>query len=123
MIDWREQEVRNETSSREINEWIDDANQHSGLPADPFVCECSDASCPSTITLTHLEYEGVRAHATYFAIATDHETPDLDAMVSEHAGVHDRPEAAGDAGEGRERIGSSENDAAPSGERGRGGEV
>jgi hypothetical protein len=86
VIDWREQEVRNETGSREINEWIDDANQHSGLPADPFVCECSDASCPSTITLTHVEYEGVRAHATYFAIATDHETPDLDAMVSEQPG-------------------------------------
>jgi hypothetical protein len=86
VIDWREQEVHNETRSREINEWIDEANESSGLPADPFVCECSGASCPSTITLTHLEYEEVRAHATHFAIATDHETPDLDLMVSERIG-------------------------------------
>jgi hypothetical protein len=86
VIDWREQEVWNETRSREINEWIDEANGASDLPADPFICECSDATCPSTITLTHVEYEEVRAHATHFAIAPDHESPDLDATVSERAG-------------------------------------
>ena len=86
MIDWREQEVRNETRSREINEWIDEANESSGLAADPFVCECSEGSCPSTITLSHLEYEEVRAHPTHFAIALDHESPDLDLMVSERIG-------------------------------------
>lgn len=85
-MSWREQEVRNETRSREINEWIDESNEHSGLPADPFVCECSESSCPSTITLTHVEYEEVRAHATHFAIATDHESPDLDLLVSERTG-------------------------------------
>jgi hypothetical protein len=86
VTDWREQEVQNETRSREINEWIDEANESSGDPADPFVCECSDGSCPATITLTHLEYEEVRAYATHFAIATDHESPDLDLMVSERIG-------------------------------------
>jgi hypothetical protein len=86
VIDWREQEVRNETSSREINEWIDESNQHSGRSAEPFVCECSATSCRSTIALTHLEYEEVRAYATHFAIATDHESPDLDLLVSERVG-------------------------------------
>jgi hypothetical protein len=84
MNDWREQEVGNETNSREINEWIDE----SAVSADPggtrpYVCECSDGTCKATIALTHVEYEEVRAHGTHFAIARDHESPDLDVMVSE----------------------------------------
>ena len=66
MNDWREQEVENETRSREINEWIDEANQSGSLGAEnPFVCECSDASCTATIRLTHVEYEEVREHGRY----------------------------------------------------------
>lgn len=87
MTDWRVQEVGNETRAREINEWIHEANQdREGGGSDPFVCECSDGSCSETITLTHVEYEEVRAHGTYFAIARDHESPDLDIMVSERIG-------------------------------------
>jgi hypothetical protein len=87
MTDWREQEVGNETRSREINEWIDEANQSPGAGTqNPFVCECSDASCTATIRLTHGEYEEVRGHGTHFAIAPDHESPDLDLMVSERRG-------------------------------------
>ena len=58
MSDWREQEVVNETRSREINEWIDESNESDG-GASPFVCECSDGGCTSTIALTHLEYEEI----------------------------------------------------------------
>ena len=86
MSDWREREVANETRSREINERIDELNDPDGGTSNPFVCECSDGSCTSTIALTHTEYEEVRAHGTYFAIATDHESPDLDLMVSERIG-------------------------------------
>jgi hypothetical protein len=86
MSDWREREVGNETSSREINEWIDESasNADSG-GTHPYVCECSDGACKSTIALTHVEYEEVRAYGTHFAIARDHESPDLDVMVSERA--------------------------------------
>ena len=87
MSDWREEEVRNETRSRELNEWIDES---SGDPhrttGTSYVCECSDAACSSRITLTHLEYEEVRADGTHFAIARDHESPDLDLMVVERIG-------------------------------------
>jgi hypothetical protein len=87
MSDWREEEVRNETRSREINEWIDESNESSGDGATgSYVCECSDGACSSRISLTHVEYEEVRAHGTHFAIATDHESPDLDLMVSERLG-------------------------------------
>jgi hypothetical protein len=86
MSDWREQEVENETRSRDINERIDESNESEAGTTEPFVCECSDDTCTSLIDLTHVEYEEVRAHGTYFAIATDHESPDLDLMVSERTG-------------------------------------
>jgi hypothetical protein len=87
MSDWREEEVGNETSSREINEWINDSNEglDAGAPSS-YVCECSDGACTSRISLTHLEYEEVRADGSFFAIATDHESPDLDVLVSERIG-------------------------------------
>jgi hypothetical protein len=85
--DWLVQEVGNETRSREINEWIDESNESQDVPAaTPFICECSDGSCRATISLTHLEYEEVRANGTHFAIARDHESPELDSMVSERHG-------------------------------------
>jgi hypothetical protein len=84
MTDWREREVGNETRSRDINEWIEDANDSNDeVEGGSFVCECSDDDCRSTISLTHEEYEEVRAYATRFAIALNHETPDLDLIVSE----------------------------------------
>ena len=86
MTDWLEQEVGNETRSREINEWIAQANDELVGSGEPYVCECSDESCKETISLTHGEYEGVRAYGTHFAIAPDHESPELDLMVSEHTG-------------------------------------
>ena len=91
MIDWREAEVGNETRAREINEWVKDwsegSEDGSGSPrARPYVCECSDGSCQSTNRLTHSEYEEVRAHGTQFVIARDHESPELDLMVSERIG-------------------------------------
>ena len=86
MIDWREHEVGNETRSREINEWIDESNEVAGAKHAPYVCECSDDACGSMIDLSHVEYEEVRAHGTHFAIALDHESPELDLMIAERTG-------------------------------------
>jgi hypothetical protein len=87
VADWREREVGNETLARAINE-IEDANlEHPGGSAtNRYVCECSDASCMATIRLTQEEYEQVRAHGAHFAIALDHENPELDLVVAEHDG-------------------------------------
>jgi hypothetical protein len=85
--DWREEQVGNETNSREINEWIDEsASSQDAEETYPYICECSDGACKATIALTHVEYEEVRAYGTHFAIARDHESPDLDLMVSERKG-------------------------------------
>lgn len=86
MNDWRDQEVRNEALSRDRNEWIEDIHGEMGDHAavDVYECECGDAACVEHISLTRPEYEAVRGYSTRFAIAVDHENPEIDRVVSEH---------------------------------------
>jgi hypothetical protein len=86
--DWQREEVRNETRSRVVNESIQAATDVLGdqAPTDVYVCECGDASCRDPINLSRVEYEAVRAQATWFAIAINHENPELDRVVEEHDG-------------------------------------
>lgn len=87
MSDWRIREVANETRSRELNEWIEDAADAApATSTTSYVCECSDGGCITRIDLTRTEYEGVRAHSTRFAIALDHESPEIDVVIAEHIG-------------------------------------
>lgn len=86
MSDWTDQEVRNEVRSRDRNEWIEDARgvaADDGSGTEVYVCECGDAACREHISLTRPEYEAVRVYATRFAIAVDHENPEIDQLVSE----------------------------------------
>lgn len=86
MSGWRDQEVRNESHARDRNEWIVQtrgavALEHEAIEV--YVCECSDPACRAQIGLTRPEYEDVRGYPTRFAIATDHENPEVDQLVSE----------------------------------------
>ncbi|MGH2635360.1 MAG: hypothetical protein ACRDHU_04355 [Actinomycetota bacterium] len=85
MSDWRDQEVRNETRSRDRNECIEDVRgvMGDGTVTQVYVCECGDAACVERILLTRPEYEAVRGYSTRFAIAIDHENPEIDQLVSE----------------------------------------
>ena len=49
-----------------------------------FVCECGDAACSEPILLTMLEY-AVRVHGRRFAVALDHEDPEVERVVAEEA--------------------------------------
>jgi hypothetical protein len=85
--DWREDEATNQTRFRDINESI---VMDIGEPAvreltDAFVCECGDGACREPIHLSHEEYETVRRDPTWFAIALDHENPEIDRVVVEYA--------------------------------------
>jgi hypothetical protein len=86
MDEWREREVRNELRSRDRNEWIETASTgyEAIRPIEAYVCECSFGGCTSILALTRSEYEGVRAHGTHFAIAVNHENPEIDRVVSEN---------------------------------------
>jgi hypothetical protein len=85
--DWREQEATNETVFREMNEWTEESNDarpgpHHEMAA--YLCECSDQRCTDPIRLTRPEYEAIRAVPIRFAIALDHENPELDRVISEN---------------------------------------
>ena len=79
---WRERESQAQASSRDDNEAIAQANTGGRLSS--FRCECGDEGCACEIRLTLAEYESVRAYATHFAIARDHENPESEQVVEEH---------------------------------------
>ena len=87
MADWRAQEAVNETMFRDMNEWtVDDTDDRDGLerPMDTYLCECGDAGCSAPIRLTRSEYEGIRSEPTRFALALDHENPEIDSLITEN---------------------------------------
>jgi len=76
--DWRTVEATRQADRRDINEV---GGTKAGMTA--FLCECGDMSCTHTVSLSLSEYEVVRAHPTHFVIATNHENPEVEWVVSE----------------------------------------
>lgn len=87
MLDRLEQEATNETVFRAMNEWSEDAYDaypHIDHRIDTYLCECSDRRCTEPISLTRAEYEAVRAEPVRFAIALNHENPEIDRVLFEN---------------------------------------
>ena len=85
----RERRVaENEVRFRALNERLKESGGiWQGRDGDlGLVCECGDEDCTTPITLTPAEYESVRAEETQFAIVPAHVRPDVEDVVSEHAG-------------------------------------
>ena len=70
-------ELLTQIDVRVVNEWIQEANRSfgSGRLVERFHCECGGRGCEHTIGLTDGEYESVRADATRFVVALNHEHP------------------------------------------------
>jgi hypothetical protein len=86
MASWRERECETQARSRDDNE--SRARARASAPCAggmrSFRCECGDQGCTCTIRLTLAEYESVRAYATHFAIARNHENPESEQLIEEH---------------------------------------
>ena len=86
MASWRERECKTQARSRDDNE--SRARTRASAPCaggmSSFRCECGDQGCTCTIRLTLAEYESVRAYATHFAIARNHENPESEQLIEEH---------------------------------------
>jgi hypothetical protein len=84
--DWREEEVANEVRARDRNEWIRHAEDGvaAGHDSAGYGCECGYGGCTSVLSLTRREYERVRVDATHFAIAPNHENPEIELVVFEN---------------------------------------
>jgi hypothetical protein len=61
----------NQATFREINERVNDVNQMVNNPLKSWICECADTHCSARIEMSLIEYEGLRAHPTRFAIVPD----------------------------------------------------
>jgi hypothetical protein len=80
-----ERVARNEATSREINEGLEQA--HENAPSDRYlrmVCECGLATCDRMIAITMPEYERVRSDPRWFAVLRDHVVPDAEIVLEEH---------------------------------------
>jgi hypothetical protein len=65
---------RNEAIFRRANERIEQyASEVDGERMVPFICECADEACTTTIPLTLDEYEHVRREPTRFVCEPGHE--------------------------------------------------
>ena len=86
MGSWRAQELATQARCREENDSTARARATGSFagPMSSFRCECGDAGCMCVIRLTPVEYESVRAYATHFAIARDHENPESEQLIEEH---------------------------------------
>jgi hypothetical protein len=83
----REERVtKNEATSREINEKIEDAHQDASQGPDAqirMVCECGQEACDRLVTITLVEYEQVRSDPRQFVVVRDHVTEDVERVVHE----------------------------------------
>jgi hypothetical protein len=77
----------NEGIFRTVNERIQEVNDSFATVTDAFeiVCECSDASCVTQISVTKAAYEHVRADPELFIVASGHEKPEVESMVQKKA--------------------------------------
>jgi hypothetical protein len=81
----REERVaRNESTTRAINEDIEQAHQGASTRDHVRVlCECGWVDCDRVIAITMAEYESVRADPRQFVVARDHVVLDVEQVVSE----------------------------------------
>jgi hypothetical protein len=81
----QERVARNEATTRQINEEIQQAHQEGAFPEGPIrvLCECGHLECDRLIAITIAEYESVRADATQFAVVRGHVMPEVERVVAE----------------------------------------
>lgn len=77
--------AKNETTSREINEGIQDA--HNGDTRRDrqvrMVCECGHHGCERLVAITPSEYEQVRSDSVQFVVVREHVIGDVERIVRE----------------------------------------
>jgi hypothetical protein len=82
---WRDKEARNQALFREVNERIEQLAEDFGTDGqNQLICECGDRECTEKIELTAAEYERVRAYASRFVVALNHENPETESIVEQN---------------------------------------
>jgi hypothetical protein len=79
-----ERVARNESTTHQINEQIEQA--HQAAPTEGHVrvlCECGREDCDRPIAMTLAEYESLRADPVQFAVARDHVLAEVERVVAQ----------------------------------------
>jgi hypothetical protein len=71
--------AQNQVLFRSINERAEELS-NSGFFVS-FVCECLKTDCIEHISMTHEEYEAVRAHPTRFFVVPGHVLPEVEKII------------------------------------------
>jgi hypothetical protein len=75
--------ARNEALFREVNERVREVSERAPMGQIDFLCECGDAECTESISLTLEEYERLRSDPLVFGIKRSHAIPDVEDVVGE----------------------------------------
>ena len=79
-----ERVARNESTTRQINEQIEQAHQAAAIQGHVRVlCECGRLECDRVLAITIAEYESVRVDPRQFAVARDHVLAEVERVVAE----------------------------------------
>lgn len=82
---WRDNEARSQALFREINERIEQLAERFGTDGENrLICECGNSECTQQIELSAAEYERVRAHASRFVVALNHENPETESIIEQN---------------------------------------
>ena len=86
MVSWRARESEKQARCREQNESASQSRAEAFADggAGSFRCECGDGECSCVISLTAIEYAGVRTSPTHFAVARNHENPESEQVIQEN---------------------------------------
>jgi len=80
--------ARTQSMFRDVNERVRRINEAFSVvvPLGEWVCECADQECSTRITMTHADYEAIRADPTRFLVAVgdEHVVPEIENVVERH---------------------------------------
>jgi hypothetical protein len=80
--------AKNESLLREVNERVEEMSGKLGTKQAEvdFVCECADTACGERVTLAAVEYEELRRHGSWFAVAPsdEHVFRNVERVVAKH---------------------------------------
>lgn len=80
-----ERDARAQVLFREVNEQLANlADTYASDGEETFLCECGNPKCTVALALTRAEYERIREHASRFAIALNHENPEVETIAEQN---------------------------------------
>jgi hypothetical protein len=105
--DSAERKAKMQSLFREVNERMNDVSTQRAsfeMPQD-VICECAHPECAERITMTAVEYRGLRSRSTWFVVAPldQHFFPEVERIVSKN-GHYWVVEKHGEAGAVAEKL-------------------